>query len=528
MAIYDKNAIMQVIGGLLHNPLLFCDIGVKGLNENDFDCKLTKSIFNSICNLYKLGADRITIVDIDNYLRSYEVLYANFNDKQGLSYLNDCYDLAKVENFRYYYNRVKKFSALNALIKSGIDIKEIYNEDEDDCKKSQKQMETFDAMSVEDIFQFFDRKLSKIQYGFNVFNSNNTEAECHIYELKEELKKNPEIGRPLQGVYYNSIVRGARKGKFYLNSGSSGSGKSREAVGNACHLAYPYFYVPARKGWVKNGGTEKTLILTTELQKDEVQTIVLAYLSGVNEEKILYGSYSGDEEARVDYAIQIMRDYPNLFIEAIPDPNITLIQSIVKRNIAVHQIVNLFYDYIFSSTQLLGEFRDLGLRQDSILILLATALKDLATENNIFVASSTQLSGDYENWKGVRNQTLLRDAKGIIDKADIGCITMKVRDEDLSMLSKVLKQKNLPNPTHVRDIYKARRGRYSNVRIWSIFDLGTARIEDLFVTDGNYIPIPITTLDVIFAEDDDMDIAAEMKGNDLSDVTKPKKNEWGD
>ncbi len=525
-AIYDKNAIMQVIGSLLHNPMLFIEIGNKGLTEEDFDTKLTKSIFYSIYNLYVLGADRITIIDVDNYLKSYEVLYNNFTKKSGLSYLNDCYELAQIDNFQYYYNRVKKFSALNALLKQGFDISEIYNENEENPIKERELLESFDKMTVVDIFNFFEKKLSKIQYNYNAYNEVNAGAETDISELKESLKESPEIGSPLQGKYYNTITRGARKGKLYLNSGSSGSGKSREAIGNACYLSYPYQYIKDT-GWIKNGAEEKTLILTTELEKEEVQTIILAYLADVNEEKILYGNYTGDEEERVDRAIQIMKEYPNIFIEAIPDPNISLIQSIVKRHVAINHIDNLFYDYIFSSGELLNEFRDLKIRQDTVLIMMATALKDLAVEHKIFVATSTQLSGNYDEWKGVRNQSLLRDSKGIIDKCDIGVITMPAREEDINMLTPALRKLGLPTPTHVRDIYKARRGRYKNVRIWSIFDLGTARIMDLFVTDGNYIPIPITTIDVIFSEGDGF-LKEETKDSGAEDVVKPKKNEWGD
>ena len=40
-------------------------------------------------------------------------------------------------------------------------------------------------------------------------------------------------------------------------------------------------------------------------------------------------------------------------------------------------------------------------------------------------------------------------------------------------------------PTHVTDIYKLRRGRWKFIRIWSLVDLGTCRMEDLFVTDPN-------------------------------------------
>lgn len=44
-------------------------------------------------------------------------------------------------------------------------------------------------------------------------------------------------------------------------------------------------------------------------------------------------------------------------------------------------------------------------------------------------------------------------------------------------------------PTHILDIYKMRRGRYKNVRIWSYIHLGTGERYDLFITTANNQPI---------------------------------------
>ena len=275
MNLVDKNAIMQVIGCLIRNPLLFSEIG-NDINIDDFDTNFTKSIFNAIYNLYQLGADKVTIIDIDNYLQQYGGIYSNFTKENGITYLQDCCELAQVENFYYYFNRLKKFSALRKLNKNGIDVSSIYDDDIDDPRKEKEQLDAFEAMSVQDIFSLINKKISNIEYQYSVGKQVSCSATENIKELKEELKQSPEIGAPLQGEIYNVIVRGARKGKFYLNSGASGSGKSRKLIGNACKLAYPFHYDETKNEWVKSGSSEKTLIITTELERDEVQTIILA------------------------------------------------------------------------------------------------------------------------------------------------------------------------------------------------------------------------------------------------------------
>lgn len=497
----DKNAIMQVFGSLIQNPLLFSEIGAKGLGVADFDNRFTRSIFMAIINLIGGGSNTITIVDIDNYLQAQPALYSNFTKQNGIGYLQDCYDLANVENFQYYYKRVKKFTALRQLKANGIAIDDIYPEAEDDIAKENKLLDEFEDMEVADIFNHVQTKLQNLQYDFTIVNSNSKQASDGVRELVESLKDVPEIGYPLQGTIFNNISRGARRGKFYLNSGASGSGKSRSMIGDACFLSYPIRWNPQTEKWDKTGGgQEKTLILTTELEDEEVQTIILAYLTNINEEKILYSAYTEEEAKRVEFAILLMESNNTLFIESIPDPSIAQVKAIIKRQVAMNNVGAVFYDYIFSSPGLLGEFRDLRVREDVALMLLSTALKDLAVELKIFIESGTQLSGDYENWKGIRNQTLIRSSKSIVDKIDLGMITMPVRADDLNMLDGLLKHMAMPAPTHVKDIYKLRRGRYKNVRIWCIMDLGTARVEDLFMTNANYEPIQATFYQAVFED----------------------------
>ena len=128
-------------------------------------------------------------------------------------------------------------------------------------------------------------------------------------------------------------------------------------------------------------------------------------------------------------------------------------------------------------------------------MMLSTKLKDLANELDVFVESGSQLNRGWESSTNgnIRSQNLLRGSTAIADKIDAGYITLPAQQEELTMLSKLIESKGGKKPTHVTDIYKLRRGRYKNVRVWSSIDLGTCRMEDLFVTDalGNEVAIPI-------------------------------------
>lgn len=499
----DKNALMQIIGCLMKAPILLTDqryIFVK----KDFDVPIARGVFLAIQSIYlDYKIENITIVDIDNYFQQSDVNYEIFKKENGIQYVKDCLELSNLATFDYYYNRIKKLSALRTLKKDGFNIKEIYDEDEIDFERDRKQQERFDSMSIEDIFNNFISKINDIQCNYICQNdSEHGLIADGIDNLLEEFESTPEIGIQLQGEIYNTIVRGARLKKFYIISGASGTGKSRQMVGHACTIAYPKKYNRQTDTWETFGEGRKILFFATEMTKDEIQTMILAFLSDVNEDKILRNSYENPKEKeRVKEAIKIMLEYQNNFIFIrVGDPSIGQIKALIRQQVLKYNIGYVFYDYIFSSPGLLNEYRDLHLREDVILLMLSTALKDLSNELNIFMMSGTQLNDKWKEWKGIRDYGLIRGSRAICDKIDVGGISLPVTAEEHSIVDIIAEKNGVSYPTQVQDIYKVRRGKYNKVRIWSKVDLGTCRVTDLFLTDENNNQIEIVTDKYYFKE----------------------------
>ena len=79
---------------------------------------------------------------------------------------------------------------------------------------------------------------------------------------------------------------------------------------------------------------------------------------------------------------------------------------------------------------------------------------------------------------------------------------MPVKDVDLASLENVLsKNPNFGTPTIKLSIYKNRRGRYKSVILWCKADLGTCRIQPMFLTDFVYELQPIENIKVKFEDD---------------------------
>lgn len=503
-ALTDKNAILQVIGCLIKAPVLLADSKYI-ITKKDFDVPLANMIFQVINNLFSnYRMNEISIVDIDNYLQQMEGAYDNFKKQNGIQYLNDCIELSNLNSFDFYYNRMKKFSALRALKKDGFNIKNFYDEEELNVVKQEKQIQKLDEMSIEDIFDYYLKDINDLQCDY-ICKDDTEQGRISdgVEKLLDELEQNPEIGIPLQGKIYNTLTRGARLKKFYLISGASGTGKTRQMVGHACVIAYPERYNIKLKKWTKVGEGQKILFFATEMEKEEIQTMILAHLSAVNEDKILNNKYENPEEKqRVRDAIKVLEKYQDNFIFVrVGDPSIAQIKTLIRQQVLEYDIQYVFYDYIFSSPGLLKEYRDLNLREDVILMMASIALKDLANELEIFVMSGTQLNEKWKEYKGIRDYNLIRGSKAIADKIDVGGISLPLTQEEHDNVDQIARKLNLDLPTQVQDMYKIRRGKYNRVRIWSRVDLGTCRTEDLFLTDQNFNYIPITTNKYIFEDE---------------------------
>lgn len=405
----DKNATLQVLGCLMKHPQYFTESEKYLLTPDDFTTNFEKAIFKAIYNLYHNGAEKITTVDVDNLLKDYPTMYSLFETNKGIEYLQDAEALAQEDNFRYYYKRLKKFNCLRQLKTMGFDISKFYNENPLDID-SRKAAEDFDRLEVTDIFDSLRRNIIKVEGSFTTEESNETRtAAVGLTSLLDKLKTEPEYGPSIQGQIFDTVVKGARKGKYYIRSGGTGTGKTRSLVGDACYLAYPIRYNSVNHEWEQNGNNEKVLYIATEQQFDEIQTLILAYLTDINEDKIILQNFNEDERERIKVGIEIIKKFEkNFYIVRMPNPSIEQVKAIVRQNCIINKIDNVMYDYIFSSPSLLAEFRDLKVREDVALFMMSTALKDLAAELNVFVMSGTQLNGEAEEKKGIKNQTVLR------------------------------------------------------------------------------------------------------------------------
>lgn len=505
----DVTAIMQVIGCVYNNPQILEFEDKYTITDEDFPDEFHRTVFGAIYKIYELGAKTITLENLADFLSSRPKSAAVYKKNDGDKWLLKVADVASQLSFDFYYNRLKKMTLLRAYDNYGVDVSDIYDPDNIlDIKKKQLQEDLLDNSSLEEIADRVDRKISDIRLKYvDDTTGEAIQAGKGVLQLIQKFKDHPEVGVPLYGRLVNTVTRGARLKKFYLRSAATGIGKTRSMIADACNIACNKIYDESF-GWINNGTSEPTLFITTEQELEEIQTMMLAFLSNVNEEHIINGEYEGDEEERVIKAGEILESSP-LYVEELPDFSLKDVENVIKKNIRDHDVKYIFHDYIHTSLKILEEITKrsggVKLREDNILFMLSNKLKDICNQYGVFIMSATQLNGDYQEAK-TPDQNLLRGAKSIADKIDYGSILLSVKEEDIDALDSILSSNIFEKPTIKMSVYKNRRGRYKGIIMWCKADLGTCRIQPMFCTTYDYELINMDDIKIIVekgAWDDD-------------------------
>jgi replicative DNA helicase len=487
-----KNDAIQIIGILMKNPSLLSRTDRYNLTLADFPTRFLKYLFGAIASLHSNGAQAIDVIDVENFLDTNPQAKLVFEKENGIDFLKDAMEFSKEENFDYYYTHLKKLNALEDLKKRGIDISDFYCEDL--LRPQAHEINArFESLTLKDILDSVKKKIISVEKDYLRDEVSET---ADIYEGLDDLISGfgemQDVGLPLQGAIFNEVCAGARRGTMTIRSAASGRGKTRNMVADACYLAFPIRYDWSTYSWEQTGSCEKVLYIATEQSRKEIQEMALAYITGINASKFRYNNLTPQEQIVVQQAKEVFKEYRDNFqLTRIPDPSNDLIKSVIQEEILVHEVEYIFYDYIFISPALLNEFRGFNLRNDELLLLLSTTLKDIATQYNVYVMTATQVNASADDNTNIRNEGSLAGGRATINKADYGFILAWPTKQELDTLDKVIEAIGI-TPNLVTDVFKVRSGEWTQVRIWSYFDYGTLRRTDLFVTDSRLYPVEMT------------------------------------
>lgn len=488
----NKQAIREILGSLLQEPSLIREYKIV---QNDFPETFHKLIFAAINNLYKNGAEIIDAVAIDEYLSHYETQYQVFTKNEGINFLEKVQEMALQSNFKYYYDQLKKFSLLRSYAENGIDVSEFFDPDEIDPVTIEAQRKLLDEYSLQDIINHYKKKQLKIIAPFiSTEGRDSKKAGVGGHEQKEKWKQDTAWGIGYSSAYLTTALHGVRKRRFNVKSAGTGVGKTRSSIADIGYACSPYYYDKALGKWCENpnGTYNGALYIGTEMELlEEIDPILWAYIADVPQDHIEFNMYEEGEEERVDKAINILEHEANIWFEYVPEYDANTLEEVIEQHKLDHNIEYVWFDYISATVELNSEYASeskvkMVVREDQVLANLSKKLKNFTRKFDVSIDSFTQVTGDFKN-EANRDQTIVRGAKSIIDKADGAMIAMPPTEKELKKVEPITRELlNKPVPNLVYSLYKNRGGKWNKIKIWLYIDYSTMRVHDLFVTDYEY------------------------------------------
>lgn len=517
-----QSAIANALGSICQKPELLIDNNVN-LEKEDFVLQFHKIIFTALNNIISdVGTEKpISSFDVGTYLKNYERYYQVWKDSKGLDYLQACIDNANPVTFSLNYQIIKKMSLLRMYKSKGFSLEGIYDFTSTDLNKFSKQQEQLAKMSLDDIVSYFDALSQNIKDKVRTWQngSNSFQAGDNLEEFIDSIQDSPLYGLGFNDGYLNTLTGGMQLGKFFLRSMATGRGKTRLGIMDLLKVsAYEMYDVQTGK-WYQNPSSQPSLFISTELEQDEIDLIVLSAVTKLQPDTIRSGKYSVEERERLNHGIQALKNSPLYFVE-LPEFSIADVINIIDNYVLNHGCQYVVFDYIQMCSKLArttrAAFNDVNLRDDQILLELATALKNEANNRGVYIMSATQLNGGHQSddYYSSKTEGALRGAKSIADKIDVGMIVENVTSKDLKNLSELIEDLEA-NPQHLTPnmgtfVYKNRLGS-KGVIIWSKTDLSTLTSKPLFVTNYNYERIDIPKTRIVLGDNNKFTVEEDKK-----------------
>ena len=310
-------------------------------------------------------------------------------------------------------------------------------------------------MSLDDIVAYFDNLSQKIKDKVREWEngSNSFQAGDGLEDFIDSIQASPLYGLGFNDGYLNTLTSGMMLGKFFLRSMATGRGKTRLGIMDLLKVSANEMHDVRNAKWFANPAPQPSLFISTELEQEEIDLIILSAVTKLQPDVIRSGKYSSEEKERLNRGIKALKNSPLHFVE-LPEFSIADVTNIIDNYVLNYDCNYVVFDYLQMCPKLArttrSAFDDVNLRDDQILLELATELKNIANRRHIYIMSATQLNGGHasDDYHVSKTEGALRGAKSIADKIDFGCIVENITSKDLKNLSELIEDLEV-NPQHL-------------------------------------------------------------------------------
>lgn len=283
------------VGALYKNPDLYVSYGNFMRSQYDFSDPVTKFFYDSFSTMYVTFSQTINENKLNIFMSQDDDRLKLYKKYKGWKTISQWMNLADAEDFKNYFNIVKKYSLIREYERNGYPVQRILAH------------KHFEKWKPQDIYKIIRSKADKINTVINaseesVVLTSNTEEQVKGFLVS------PEMGLTMPWGILSKMFRGCRLGKVIFNGFLSNEGKSRNMM-----LLIAYIVL------VKN---EKFLLLSNEMDESDLRNCLITTvinnpcfkaLHGVEifkpEEEIVLGIYHDDNGKVIEREMDEFGDF---------------------------------------------------------------------------------------------------------------------------------------------------------------------------------------------------------------------------
>ena len=397
---------LLLVGGIFKKPEFLIEYGQYIKSKYDFYDEATRFFYDSAEILYQTRSQTFTKTTVSTFMAEDSSRLSIYKKYGGWRTIEEWMKLSILDDFKNYYEVLKKFSLLREYDRNGYNVEKIM------------QHKKFELFTAADIYRLIRGKVDRIQTVI----LNNAESEIlnsDVSELIDECMEVPDMGLQIPYPIINDLFRGMKTTSMMAVGMLSNAGKTRFM----CKLiAYTTLVLKEKTLVLLNEMTVKSMryaLLTTVINNPEFQS-----LHGIHirkpEREITLGLYKDDNgnfiyrkrskageflESANEYVERVRQnseEYRKIkqiasWIESETNGLIytkdissayddRTLEFEIRKAALVQGIKYFFYDTLKQGTNVMGEW--------SALKATATKLSELTRNLDVFIYCSIQLTDD--------------------------------------------------------------------------------------------------------------------------------------
>lgn len=252
----------MLVGSIYKNPDFFIEYGQYIKSKYDFDDEATRFFYDSAEIVYKTRSQIFNKTTISTFMTEDTDRLNTYKKYGGWKTLEEWMKLSVVEDFKNYYEILKKYSLLREYDRNGYNVSKIMTH-----KK-------FETLTATDIYKLIRSKVDKIQTVI-MDNSETEILNCNMSDFIDECMETPDMGLLMPYPVLNDLFRGLKTESLMSVGMLSNAGKTRFL----CKLvAYTTLVMK-----------EKTLVLLNEMTVKSMRYALITTVINNSEFKELHG-----------------------------------------------------------------------------------------------------------------------------------------------------------------------------------------------------------------------------------------------